>query len=32
VSKTIEQLVERIRALEAEVEALRKAVEPDKIK
>ncbi|OLC12414.1 MAG: serine O-acetyltransferase [Candidatus Rokubacteria bacterium 13_1_40CM_69_27] len=32
VTKTIEQLMERIRALEAEVEALRKAVEPDKVK
>ena len=32
VSKAIEQLVERIRALEAEVETLRKAVDGDKTK
>jgi serine O-acetyltransferase len=31
VSKAIEQLVDRIRALEAEVESLRAAVEPEKV-
>jgi serine O-acetyltransferase len=32
VAKAIEQLMERIRSLEGEVETLRKAVDPDKLK